>query len=128
MDDYSFTLPEADSHHRRAFRTSIPGLTAYLPGRAKSFDVKDLSAAGLGLQANPADKFREGEIFALDLMLNNRLFLGGLQAKVMRLTPALLAGCTFEAMDARQEARLDKLVLEVQKRLIALRKAKQDKD
>ena len=37
-----------------------------------------------------------------------------------------IIGCNFEAMERRQEIKLDKLVLEVQKRLIELRKAKRE--
>ena len=37
-----------------------------------------------------------------------------------------IIGCVFHDMDRRQEIKLDKLVLEVQKRLIELRKAKRE--
>ena len=63
-------------------------------------------------------------IVSFDLLLNKRLFLGDLKGKVMRVLDKGIIGCNFEPMDRRQEIKLDKLVLEVQKRLIELRKAK----
>ena len=50
--------------------------------------------------------------------------LGDLKAKVMRVLDRGIIGCNFLTMERRQEIKLDKLVLEVQKRLIELRKAK----
>ena len=65
--------------------------------------------------------------FSFDLLLNKRLFLGDLKGKVMRvITEKGIIGCNFDGMERRQEIKLDKLVLEVQKRLIELRKAKRD--
>lgn len=128
MDNFSFKLPGAENQKRNAFRATIPGLEAYVHEREKFYSIKDLSATGMGMQADAANEFKAGESFAFDLYLNKKLYLGGLEAKIMRISAQNIAGCLFEAASPKKEARLDKLVLEVQKRLIALRKAKQDKD
>lgn len=125
MDDFSFSLPGSGNQKRNAFRATIPGLEAYVQEREKFFPVKDFSATGMGLQAEPDDEFQHGEHFTFDLYLNKKLYLGGLEAKVMRIAQQNIVGCLFQAPSPRKEARLDKLVLEVQKRLIALRKAKE---
>ena len=122
MDEFSFSLPGADDHKRRAYRAYVPGLEAYVHNRGRTYPVKDLSAMGMGIQVQNKDKFSINEIFKFDLLLNKKLFVGGVEAKVMRITGDLLAGCDFLAMDKHREARMDKLVLEVQKRLISLRK------
>lgn len=128
MEDYTFNLPGAENQKRNAFRATIPGLEAYVQEREKFYVIKDLSATGMGMQADRDGEFTAGESFTFDLYLNKKLYLGGLEAKVMRISDQLIAGCIFEEPPPRKEARLDKLVLEVQKRLIALRKAKKDKD
>ncbi len=128
MDDFNFSLPSADSQKRRAFRATIPGLEAYVHGRDRFYPIKDLSATGMGLQAQQDDEFEHGEHFTFDLYLNKKLYLGELEAKIMRIAGQHVVGCVFEAPPPRKEARLDKLVLEVQKRLIALRKAQENKD
>jgi c-di-GMP-binding flagellar brake protein YcgR len=89
--------------------------------------VGDLSATGLSLNAAKGE-LQEGESIEMDLFLNNKLFLSGIKARVMRILDDGTAGCNFETMEQRKEERLDKLVLEVQKRLIAMRKAARKKE
>lgn len=128
MDDFKFSLPGLDQEKRNAFRATIPGLEAYVRERRKYYVIHDLSATGMGIKVDPGQGFKEGMSFDCDLYLNKRLYLGGLRATIMRITSKMIAGCEFAVMDTRKEARLDKLVLEVQKRLIALRKARKQKD
>ncbi len=128
MDEFDFSFPGADEHGRRAYRTYVPGLEAYVHERGRGFVIKDLSAFGMGIQVQDKDRFSVNETFTFDLMLNKKLFLSGIRAKVMRIAADKLAGCSFEAMDKRMEARLDKLVLEVQKRLISLRKEQREEE
>ncbi|MEW5771940.1 MAG: PilZ domain-containing protein [Thermodesulfobacteriota bacterium] len=118
--DISFTVGGDDSQ-RRAFRAKVPGLKVAVPDRSASYDVMDLSAMGLAFR-DDAKSFKENTIITFDLYLNDKVFLAELTARVMRMLDNGLVGCNFEGNDHRKEARLDKLVLEVQKRLIALRK------
>ena len=118
--DISFTVAGDDSQ-RRAFRAKVPGLKVAVPAKKASYDVMDLSAMGLAFR-DDAKSFKENTIITFDLYLNDKVFLAELTARVMRMLDNGLVGCNFEGNDHRKEARLDKLVLEVQKRLIALRK------
>lgn len=119
-DELSFSVGGDDSQ-RRAFRAKIPGLKVVVPAKNKGYDVVDLSAMGLAFRDDTKD-FKENVIITFDLYLNDKVFLAELTARVMRVLGNGLIGCNFEGNDHRKEARLDKLVLEVQKRLIALRK------
>jgi len=121
VDDLSFSIGNGDDTQRRAFRAKIPGLTVHLAKTDTVYKVADLSAMGLAF-FDDARAFDEGEPVTFDLLLNNKVFLSELKAKVMRVLQNGLVGCDFEINDHRKEARLDKLVLEVQKRLIAMRK------
>lgn len=115
---------DGDDRLRQAYRTRVPGLDLRVVTKSgpREFAVRDISASGFAFSDTPRD-YSPGMILSLDLLLGKRLFLGDLKAKVMRvLGEQGIIGCSFEAMDRRQEIKLDKLVLEVQKRLIALRK------
>ncbi len=128
MDDFDFQLPGLEGHKRKAFRAAIRGLEAYIHERQRYYEIKDLSATGVGLCVAPGDVFKPGETFSFDLLLHKKIYLAGLQAKVMRVADQKTIGCSYLEMEPRKEALLDKLVLEVQKRLIALRKAKRQMD
>jgi len=114
-----------DDTLRQAFRTRVPGLDLRVITQSgpKEFSVLDISATGFAFSDNPRG-YSSGMTFSFDLLLNKRLFLGDLKGKVMRVLDNGIIGCNFEVMERRQEIKLDKLVLEVQKRLIELRKAK----
>lgn len=119
---------DGDDKLRQAFRTRVPGLDVRVVTKSgpQDFPVSDISASGFAFAANPRD-YSSGMILSFDLLLGKRLFLGDLKAKVMRvITEKGIIGCNFQEMERRQEIKLDKLVLEVQKRLIELRKAKRE--
>jgi len=126
FDDFSFTIAGDEKQQRRAFRTNVPGLEIWIPARNLRYRVGDLSALGLAF-VDKSRSFREGETLELDMFLNKKLFLAGLKIRVMRVLDNGIIGCNFEGLDPRKEARLDKLVLEVQKRMIALRRAARKK-
>jgi len=118
---------EGEGRPRQAYRTPVPGLDVRVVTTAgpRDFAVRDISAGGFAFADNPRD-YSPGMILSLDLLLGKRLFLGNLKARVKRvLSEQGIIGCGFEAMERRQEIKLDKLVLEVQKRLIALRKKRE---
>ncbi|MGE4556998.1 MAG: PilZ domain-containing protein [Desulfovibrionaceae bacterium] len=124
--DFDIKIGGEDDHLRKAFRTQVPGLMARIEGRKKPFQVKDLSSGGFAF-LDEGKTFKEGETHRVDLLLKTKLFLGGLTARVMRVLDNGIIGCNLEDLDKRQEARLDKLVLEVQKRLIAQRRFQESK-
>ncbi|MBI5520964.1 MAG: PilZ domain-containing protein [Desulfovibrio sp.] len=118
---------DGDDKLRQAFRTRVPGLDVRVVTQAgpQDFPVSDISASGFAFADNPRG-YSSGMVFSFDLLLGKKLFLGDLKAKVMRVLDKGIIGCNFLEMDRRQEIKLDKLVLEVQKRLIELRKAKRE--
>ncbi len=114
---------ESKNQARGAFRTSIPGLVIKISGRPKPYAVKDFSVNGLAF-ASDKDSFGVDEQFEVDFILGKKVLLSGLVLKVVRDIGKGLMGCIFVELDKYQEERLDKLVLEVQKRMILLRKKK----
>ncbi|GAB7080048.1 PilZ domain-containing protein [Megalodesulfovibrio paquesii] len=126
QDDFSIEMPEEGENKRKAYRVRATGLELWIPKLNMSVAVSDISASGIALHEVPEGALAWGEVFACDLLLNKKLYIAGLFAKVRRLFANGEAGCTFEELDPRKESRLDKLVLEVQKRLIALRHVQEE--
>ncbi len=125
--DFDIKIGDDDTL-RRAYRTRVPGLDIRINTKKGPLDfpVSDISASGFAFADNPRG-YSSGMEFTFDLMLSKKLFLTELKAKVMRvLTDKGIIGCDFLAMERSQEIKLDKLVLEVQKRLIELRKSKRE--
>lgn len=112
---------------RKAFRTKVPGLTARFVGQERPFDVKDLSATGFAVLEPDAD-LSEHQQIECDLLINNKLFLGRVKAEIRRVLDNGIIGINFIELDRKQQAKLDKLVLEVQKRLIELRKVQREQE
>lgn len=127
MDEFTIIYPEQDAGQRQAFRTKIPGLEALIKSPRVLLPIKDFSATGLTLVDAEA-RLGQGDKFEFDLLLNKKLLIPGLTAKAMRILEHGLVGCAFVDLDSRKEAKLDKLVLEVQKRIIALKKAKSEQE
>lgn len=120
FDDLSFSLSETSPLQRSAFRAMVRGLFARLDD-GSIFDVHDISASGCSL-AMPLHAYRMGYRFTLDLMAGRSVLVSGLECEVVRLIPNSLAACAFLQVTRHQEIKLDKLVLEIQKRKIAQRK------
>lgn len=117
--DISFDSSSA----RGAFRTCLPGLALRIEGYPSTYSVKDFSVNGLAFLAGE-DSFEVEQQFVVDFVLGKKELLTGLEIKVVRDIGKGLMGCIYIDLDKYQEARLDKLVLEVQKRMILLRKKK----
>ncbi|HAS90513.1 MAG TPA: PilZ domain-containing protein [Desulfovibrio sp.] len=111
------------SSSRGAFRTSIPGLALRIEGHPSIYSVKDFSVNGLAFAAGDGI-FKVDQQFKVDFILGKKDLLTGLEIKIVRDIGKGLMGCIYVDLDKYQEARLDKLVLEVQKRMIKLRKKK----
>ena len=123
MSDMDIKMGDGGESVRQAYRTRVPGFEVKFLKSGTIYDVKDLSASGFAVQEDPK-AFSSGDSCPVEFYLNKKLFLGDVTAKVTRVVHQGIVGFTFEELDRRQIIKLDKLVLEVQKRLIQLRKAK----
>jgi hypothetical protein len=119
--ELDFKIGNDEDSARRAFRAKVPGLKVLLRDRGEIRDVMDISSMGLAFK-DDTKTFHEGDSVLFDLLLNDKPFLVELKAVVMRVLDKGLVGVNFEIDDHHKEIRLDKLVLEIQKRMIAMRK------
>ncbi len=126
--DITFKAPDEKAGGRSTFRARVPGLGVRVQELGQAFAVTDLSAGGFALESD-GKPFSLGQKFTVELLIKDQVYVTGLLSVVRRIIPAqLVVGFSFEPMDRRQEARLDKLVLEVQKRMIDMRKAKKENE
>ena len=112
-----FTYEPASDAQRQAYRTRVPGLMAKDAGTQATFQVNDISALGMSLE-DPGETLKQGDARQFDVLLKDQAIVTGLMAQVAR-HQASVAGLKFTDLTQRQEERLDKLVLEVQKHLIS---------
>lgn len=125
--DFEIKLPNEDDLQRKAYRTKVPGFNAFFEATQGKYSIKDLSATGFAIE-DESKSFEEGKEYAVELRLKEKTFLGGITVQAMRVLSNGIVGFNFANLDRRQQLKLDKLVLEVQKRLIALKKAKRQQD
>ncbi|BDQ35822.1 pilus assembly protein PilZ [Pseudodesulfovibrio nedwellii] len=123
--DFEISIPEDEEQLRKAFRTKVPGLKARFPEQKRVLDVMDLSATGFAV-LDVEKSFSEKQAVEVELLINKKLFLSGISALVMRVLDNGIVGLNFVDLERQKQIKLDKLVLEVQKRLIALRKKKRE--
>ncbi|SKA77213.1 PilZ domain-containing protein [Paucidesulfovibrio gracilis DSM 16080] len=121
--DFDISFGECEDRARQAFRTRVPGLVVKFHDSGQTFDVKDISASGFAVQ-DPSKGLASGESCEVSFYLNKKLFLGKVFATVVRTLDDGITGLTFDELKRQQALKLDKLVLEVQKRLIKLRKSR----
>ena len=125
--DFEINVPDDDDQLRKAFRTRVPGLNVRFPALKRVFEVKDLSATGFAIL--DTDKgFKENQPLEIELLIKKKLFLGKVNAVVMRVLDNGIIGINFVDLERQKQVKLDKLVLEVQKRLIELRKKQREQD
>jgi hypothetical protein len=122
-DDFSFVFPGDGKSKRGAYRVSFPGLAIRILGRNIPYAVIDLSATGLAYR-DEEQSFTLGQKIRLDLCVRDKIWVEGLAAKLVRIRDNGMAACVFEDLTTDQERLLDKLTLEIQKRLIAYAKTK----
>lgn len=125
--DFEINVPDGDDQLRKAFRTRVPGLTVRFPALKRVFEVKDLSATGFAV-LDPDKGFKENQPLEMELLIKKKLFLSEVSAVVMRVLDNGIIGINFVDLDRQKQVKLDKLVLEVQKRLIELRKKKRKQE
>ena len=120
--DLDVKYPGEERLKRKAYRVQLVGLKVSLDGSGMSFSVLDLSATGVAFDPGAhKHNFVKGAIISISLWWKNKLIMEGLKARIVRVANKLVA-CQFEKMDYKQELKLDKLILEVQKKMIALKK------
>ena len=126
--DFEFKL-EGEAGRRQSHRERVQGLVIHIEGLAEPLVVHDVSSSGLAV-VDPKGVLVREWVCRVVLAIGERALARGLPAKVVReADPAgRIAGLAFVDLGPRQEAWLDKLVLEIQKRRIALRKARDASD
>lgn len=117
--DFTIKTEGDDERLRKAYRTKVPGF--HVKAEGKVYEVKDLSASGFAV-ADPAKRLKEGVKTEVTFYLNKKMFLADVDAEVVRVLDNGIVGFNFMELERRQAIKLDKLVLEIQKRLIELRK------
>ncbi len=118
---FDFTLPEDKQGQRHAFRANVHGIDVRLNKGKNIYHIVDISVTGCAFQM-PQKFFAIGNEFILQMEVSGRVILAGLHARVIRSTAQGLVACTFLKMSERQELAMDKLVLEIQKRIIEVSK------
>lgn len=127
--DFEFKLVGEISGRRASHRERVRGLTARIEDGEARFVVHDVSASGLAL-VDPEAILRQGQTCHVTLAIGDKQLATGLPAEVVRQAQPdrEIAGVSFRSLSLRQEAWLDKLVLEIQKRRIDLRKTLAEAD
>lgn len=120
---FDISFGDSEERARQAFRTRVPGLDVKFHESGKVYGVKDLSASGFAVLDEPRG-LKAGGHYEVSLYLNRKLFLGQVMVSVVRALDNGIVGLTFDELKRQQAIKLDKLVLEVQKRLIQLRKSR----
>ncbi len=121
MSDLVFTYEPERDNPRQAYRAKVPGLAAKDRAMDASFVVQDISVGGVSL-LDPDDKLKMDQSLEFDVLIKEHVLIVGIKAQVTR-RDGTLVGLRFNELEQRQEERLDKLVLEVQKHLISKRKS-----
>lgn len=121
MKELFFTFEPGYDAHRQAYRAKVPGLSAKDKASGASYPVQDISAGGVSL-ADPEGALGSGCALEIDILIREHVIITGLKAEVARRHKDV-AGLKFTDLTRRQEERLDKLVLEVQKHLISMKKS-----
>ncbi len=117
--------PENVQFKRNAFRATLPGLTAAMNDDYDTrYKVDDISAGGLSFDI-PDSSLARGDEVTLHLFLADRLISTEIPARVMRVEPGQI-GLAFKTLDRQQELRIDKIVLETQKRAIIREKIERE--
>lgn len=105
---------------RQAFRAVPPGVRVQVHGKEGTNAVNDVSAGGVCMAADKND-YAKGDALVMDVLIVGKCYLSDLNVVVVRPFPGEIA-CAFQNLTRHQELKLDKLVLEMQKRYIAQRK------
>ncbi len=116
---FDFTLGEDENTNRHAYRAHVYGIEVRANKGKESYTLVDVSVSGCSFRSTDM-MFNTGDYVFLQLEVKGRVILAGLEAKVVRLIGEDVVACSFDGLTEKQEYALDKLVLEIQKRIIAL--------
>ena len=112
---FKYTPPKHSD--RDAYRAAVPGLVARLSGFSHDFSILDISASGIAVQMDDTGDLASGqEAFIEILSVSRKKFIRASARLVHLHKETSSAGFEFMNLTPLQEATLDKLVLEVQKR------------
>ena len=120
-DEFAISF-EGNTSERAAYRVNLPGLTVRL-STGDTFPVHDLSSTGLSIQCT-LGLTASNKTLLMDLYVSDRLYLGKIEAQLVRGGVSGFTAFSFIDLDQQQEYRLDKLVLARQKQMIEMRKAR----
>ncbi|MCT4536196.1 PilZ domain-containing protein [Halodesulfovibrio sp.] len=122
MSDLEFTMPTSNER-RRAFRAKAYGISVAFEEKNVTCDILDVSVTGFAIKTESLF-LKEGAEHSISIQVAGKAYLSDLTCRVVRILDNGIIGCDFRTLDRRQEARLDRLVLELQKRMIAKKKEK----
>ncbi len=118
---FAFTLEEDAQGQRHAYRANVHGIEVRLNNGKSTYNAVDISVSGCAFQM-PQKFLAEGNEFVLQMEVGGKVILAALRCRVIRSTANGLVACNFFGLSERQELALDKLVLEIQKRIIEVSK------
>ncbi len=116
---YDFFIDEDGNSNRHSYRAHVYGIEARVNKKSTCYGLSDISVSGCSFKV-PMIEWSINERFVLQLEVKGRIILGGIKARMVRATQNNVVACSFEGLSEKQEYALDKLVLEIQKRIIAL--------
>jgi predicted NBD/HSP70 family sugar kinase len=116
MSKLTFSFDKASGSARQAYRARVPGLRVRVRATGSAFRAADISSGGVFLE--DAQSLGAGCQIEVDVLIQDAVIVSGIRAEVARVLPDG-AGLMFTGLTQRQEERLDKLVLEIQKHLIS---------
>ncbi len=124
--EYKISFDGDDDSIRSTYRTSFPGLTVQLKS-GENAQVKNISAGGIGFISYRGSCV-EGETQRLNIYISGRPFITNVKGKFIRIYPDGFVACSFVELSRQHELKLDKLVLEMQKKMIAVRKVQGEEE
>ncbi len=120
--NFDFTLGIDEEPQRHSYRAHVYGIEVRLDRGEESYNLMDISISGCAFRA-PENVFDVGDQLCLRVEVKGRVILAGIEARVVRFLDNDIVACAFDALTQKQEYTLDKLVLEIQKRIIALNRS-----
>ena len=101
---------------RRVYRVLAPGLTVRFAEQDSFFSIVNLSVGGMSIRRPNEHDFEIGQEITATFQIKNKPILPSVTVRTLRVDPhSDIAAFEFVALNERQEAMLDKLVLALQK-------------
>ncbi len=119
---YDFSINDDDNINRHSYRAHVYGIEARINKESRCYNLADISVTGCAFRMNNVP-WSVGERLRIQLEVKGRAIISGIDARLVRITSNSIVACSFEKLTEKQEYALDKLVLEIQKRIIALNRA-----